>query len=167
MKQLFPATLAILLATLPQQGFSLDASLLQGCYYAQTKEPGQWVTKTSALYIEKTDDGILLHGSESKLHSSWISTPDGESPVALQKVGNRYVYEGERSPQKPHTRCELVLTIDKESIHIKKFDRGCAKNWNTGEGLGPSMIKLSDKQPDSHWCLSYLGIIDKTAPSEE
>jgi len=138
-----------------------DDPHLYGCYYLQAREPGEWVTSTAALFIEKAPDGILLHGSLSSWRNSWISTPDDESPVLLKKTANKFVYQGNVSPDKPYARCELILHYDKESIYVKKYDQGCEKEWNTGDGIGPSKMKTAYKQPSADMCLAYLGIAEK------
>ncbi len=138
-----------------------DDPHLYGCYFSQVREPGQWVTSTAALLIEKAPDGILLHGSVSSWHNSWISTPDDESPVLLKKTANKFVYSGNVNPNNTSVRCELVLHYDKENIYIQKHDKGCAKEWNTGDGIGPSEMKIEYKQASADMCLAYLGIIEK------
>lgn len=137
-----------------------DNPHLYGCYFSQGREPGDWVTSTAALFIEKAPEGILIHGSVSSWHNSWISTPNNESPVLLKKAANKFVYHGEVDPKKTAARCELVLSYDKESIYINKYDQGCSEVWYTGDGVGPSDMKRAYKQPNSDMCLAYLGIVE-------
>jgi hypothetical protein len=148
-------------ALLSQASLAEEDPHLYGCYFSQAREPGKWVTSTAALFIEKAPDGILLHGSVSSWHNSWISTPDDESPVLLKKSANKFVFQGKVDTAKPNASCKLILHYDKENIYVKKYDQGCAKEWSTGDGIGPSEMSIANKQPSSDMCLAYLGIIRK------
>jgi len=135
-------------------------SQLHGCYLTQSREPGEWITETAVLLIEKAPNGILLHGSLTSTHSSWISTPENKQPVLLIKSANKYIYQSKVNPEKPNARCELVLHFDNKSIYINKYHEGCARDWHTGNGIGPSEMHFSDKRPNSDLCRSHLGIAD-------
>lgn len=157
MNKLLAAMMLCLLAPLPASA-EVDPHLY-GCYFSQGREPGEWVTSTAALLIEKAPKGILIHGSVSSGKNSWISTPDGESPVLLKQVADRrFIYAGTKHPNKSHARCELVLHYDEQTIYISKYHHGCKEEWNTGDGIGPSQTAVSSKQPNADMCLSYLGI---------
>jgi len=140
---------------------------LPGCYFYEGREPGEWTKTTAALLIVKAPNGILLHGSVSSWKNSWIDTPNGEPTVMQQVAENRYVYQGEVDPQKPHGRCELTLHHDKKSIYINKYEKGCAELWYTGDGIGPSEMDFTYKHPSMDMCLSYLGIAAETGDKEK